>query len=106
MERMKHLINWVEVPATDLSRAKTFYSTILNGISFQDMEMEGALYALFPTEDQFNAGALVQSPYHKPSSDGILVYFDGGDDMDTILSRVEEAGGEIIMPKTFTGKEA
>ena len=103
---MKHLINWVEIPATDLPRARTFYNTILGGIEFQEMEMNGTKYALFPSEDKFNSGALVQGEYYKPSSDGITIYLDGGKDMNTILAHVEKAGGEIIMPKTYTGKEA
>jgi uncharacterized protein len=103
---MKHLINWVEIPAKDFNRAKEFYNTILGGVSFQEMPMGDAHYALFPSEDKFNAGAIVQGPHHIPSSDGIVIYFDGGKDMNTILSKVDKAGGEVIMPKTFTGKEA
>lgn len=103
---MKHLINWVEIPVTDMQSAKEFYSTILSGIRFHDMDMNGTKYALFPSEDSFNTGALVQGEFYKPSADGITVYFDGGNDMDNILQHVEKAGGEIIMPKTFTGKEA
>lgn len=97
---MKHLINWVEIPVTDIDRAKKFYSEILGGIEFHKMQMNGSEYAMFPTEDQFNTGALVQGEYNKPSPDGISIYLDGGKDMDIILKRVEKAGGEIIMPKT------
>lgn len=103
---MKHLVNWVEIPATDIKRAKKFYSTILGGIQFHDMEAQGGKYALFPADDKFNTGALVQSAYHKPSADGIAIYLDGGKDMDNILKHVEKAGGEVIMPKTNTGMEA
>ncbi len=103
---MKHLINWVEIPAVEIARAKNFYKTILGGIEFQDMKMNGAMYALFPVEDKFNCGALVQSEFHKPSADGVTVYFDGGKDMDNILKHIEKAGGQIIMPKTYTGKDA
>lgn len=103
---MKHLINWVEIPAGDIKRAKKFYKAILGEIEFRDMEMNGNKYALFPSKDQFNAGALVQGEWYKPSSDGISIYLDGGKDMDNILKHVKKAGGEIIMPKTFTGKEA
>lgn len=103
---MKHLINWVEIPATDIKRAKKFYSTILGGVEFQNMDMEGTKYALFPVEDKFNCGALVQGEYHKPSSEGVTVYLDGGKDMDNILKHIEKAGGQIIMPKTYTGKDA
>lgn len=103
---MKHLLNWVEIPTTDIKRAKKFYSTILGGIEFKDMENQGTTYALFPVDDQHNSGALVQGEYHKPSSDGITIYLDGGKDMDNILKHVEKAGGEVIMPKTNTGMEA
>jgi len=103
---MKHLINWVEIPVSDIKRAKKFYSIILGGIEFQDMENNGAVYALFPVEDKFNCGALVQSEYHKPSSGGIAIYLDSDKDMDNILKHIEKAGGEIIMPKTNTGMEA
>lgn len=103
---MRHLINWVEIPAIDIERAKKFYGAILGGMQFHDMEMQGSKYALFPVEDKFNTGALVQSEFHKPSPDGICVYLDGGQDMDNILMHVENAGGEIIMAKTNTGMEA
>jgi hypothetical protein len=103
---MKHLINWVEIPTTDIKRAKKFYSIILGGIEFQDMDSQGTKYALFPVEDRHNSGALVQGEYHKPASDGITIYLDGGKDMDNILKHVEKAGGEVIMPKTNTGMEA
>ncbi len=103
---MKHLLNWVEIPTTDIKRAKKFYSTILGGIDFKDMEFQGTKYALFPTQDRHNAGTLVQGEYYKPSSDGITIYLDGGKDMDNILKHVEKAGGEVIMPKTNTGMEA
>jgi predicted enzyme related to lactoylglutathione lyase len=103
---MKHLINWVEIPTTDLPKARKFYNTILGGIEFQEIKMNGTKYALFPSKDKFNSGALVQGEYYRPSSDGIIIYLDGGKDMNTILKHVEKAGGEIIMPKTYTGKEA
>lgn len=103
---MKHLVNWIEIPVTDLKRAQQFYSTIFGGIEFYNMEQNGNKYALFPSEDRFNAGALVEGAYYKPSPDGISIYLDGGNDMDSILKHVEKAGGEVIMPKTYTGKEA
>ncbi|HKZ36565.1 MAG TPA: VOC family protein [Chryseolinea sp.] len=103
---MKHLLNWVEIPATDIKRAKKFYGAILGEIKFRDMENQGTKYALFPVDDMHNSGALVQGEYYKPSSDGITIYLDGGKDMDNILKHVAKAGGEVIMPKTNTGMEA
>ncbi len=103
---MKHLINWVEIPSLNINQAKKFYNEILGGIKFHDMEMEGSKYALFPSEDKFNCGALVQSDYHTPSADGVTIYLDGGKDMDIILNKVEKAGGKVIMAKTYTGSDA
>lgn len=98
---MKHLINWVEIPALDIERAKRFYSKILGGISFTDYPMPDARYkySLFPSEDSFNAGALVQSPDHTPSADGVVVYLDGEKDMDKILNEVKNAGGRLSCTK-------
>ena len=103
---MKHLINWVEIPATDLQRARKFYNSVLGKIEFNEMEMNGTRYALFPSKDKFNSGALVQGEYYRPSPDGVIIYLDGGENMDDILKHVEKAGGEIIMAKTYIGEEA
>jgi predicted enzyme related to lactoylglutathione lyase len=32
-----------------------------------------------------------------------LIYLNGGDDLDVVLSKVEQAGGKIILPKTGIG---
>ncbi len=102
---MNHLVNWVEIPVTNIERAEKFYDAIFGGIEFQNMEQNGNKYAMFPYRDQFNAGALVQGEYYRPSSDGISIYMDGGKDMDNIMKHVEKAGGKIIMAKAYTRKE-
>jgi len=102
---MKHLINWVEIPVADIKRAIKFYSAILEA-DFHQMEMGGNYYALFPSEDKFNCGALVQGEYYKPSQDGVLIYLDGRKDLNIILSKVKAAGGQVIMEKMYLAKEA
>jgi uncharacterized protein len=102
---MKHLINWVEIPVTNMPRASRFYAEIL-GIKFIEMEIGPVKYGLFPTEDRLNCGALAQGEYYKPSADGVTIYLDGGSDLSNILSKVQSAGGTIIMEKTFLSNEA
>jgi predicted enzyme related to lactoylglutathione lyase len=102
---VKHLVNWVEIPVRDLERASAFYGRVL-GVELQKVDMGGARYAMFPTEDHFNAGALVQTDGHHPAADGTLVYLDGGRDLAQVLAKVAAAGGKIVMPKTFLSKEA
>jgi uncharacterized protein len=102
---MKHLMNWVEIPVTNMERAMDFYSKIL-GITFNEMQIGPVKYALFPTEDRFNSGALAQGDYYKPSADGVTIYLDGGKDLVNILSKVATNGGMVIMEKTFLSAEA
>ncbi|TGL04068.1 VOC family protein [Leptospira bouyouniensis] len=102
---MDRLINWIEISVSDFQRAINFYETILN-VNLQKMEMGNAKYALFPTKDNHNSGALVQSENHTPASKGTIPYLDGGIDLDIILRKVIDAGGEVLMPKTYFGEEA
>ena len=102
---MKHLINWVEIPVTDMKRAIGFYSQIFE-IEFIEMEIGVVKYALFPTDDKYNCGALAQGDYYKPSADGVTIYLDGGNDLDVILSKVKTACGNVIMGKTLLSNEA
>ncbi len=97
---MKHLLNWIEIPVTDIERAKKFYGTILD-TGFHDMAIGDIKYALFSSEDKYNAGALAQGPFYKPSTDGVLIYLNGREDLEYILSKVGAAGGNVIMPKTL-----
>jgi predicted enzyme related to lactoylglutathione lyase len=97
---MNHLLNWLEIPVINMERAKKFYSTIL-GAALQDIPMDDMSYAIFTTEDSYNSGALVQGEYYIPSVDGVLIYLNGGEDLNGILAKVEENGGSVIMSKTF-----
>ena len=70
------------------------------------MDLGGSLYALFPTEDRFNAGSLVKGTHRVPRKDGALIYLDGSPDLAEILAKVLKAGGQVIMEKTLLSKEA
>ncbi|MFZ1633124.1 MAG: VOC family protein [Chitinophagales bacterium] len=102
MTANENALNWFEISVTDISRAKKFYESIF-GIQMHQEEMMGMQMAYFPYEDMNGkvAGALVQSENHKPSMDGAKIYLNGNPDLDNALSKVEAAGGQIIMPKTF-----
>lgn len=102
---MRNIINWFEIPANDLKRAINFYGTIL------DLELnEGGFgqdeMAFFPSDMKNVSGALVKGEGRKPSSDGVLVYLNGGEDLNIVLARVEDAGGQVLYPKTLIMPEA
>jgi hypothetical protein len=100
---MNNAISWFEIPATDLTRATKFYETIFS-TSLIAMDMPNIRMRLFPIEDMQNGigGAVVDSGgFHKPSiTDGPLIYLNANPDVQNILSKVEAAGGKIVVPKT------
>jgi uncharacterized protein len=70
-------------------------------------EMMGMKMAGIPS-DMGNGkvlGALAESPSHKPSLDGMVIYLNANPDLQTVLDLVEDAGGKIIMPKTEISSE-
>jgi hypothetical protein len=96
-----NILNWFEISVNDTARAKKFYETVF-GIEMQSADMMGMTMTMFPSENMNGkvAGALVQGPMHKPSMDGAKIYLNGNPDLALPLSRVEAAGGKVMMPKT------
>lgn len=105
---MNNAISWFEIPSTDLTRATKFYETIFS-TSLVVMDMPNIRMRLFPIEDMQNGigGAVVDSGgFHKPSvTDGPLIYLNANPDVEIILSKVEAAGGKIVVPKTPISEE-
>lgn len=100
MDASTNALNWFEVSVNDMARAKKFYETVFN-VKLEETEMMGMKMAFFPAENMNGkvSGGLVQGPMHKPSMDGAKIYFNGNPDLADALSRVEAAGGKIMMPK-------
>ena len=107
MDGSVNIINWFEVPATDIARAKKFYAAVFS-IEFHEMEMMGMKMAFFPAENMNGkvSGALVQGPMHTPATTGAVIYFNGNPDMSVALGKIEAAGGKITMPKTKINDDA
>ena len=105
MSAKTNAINWFEIPATDISRAKNFYENIFE-IKMEEMEMPGMKYAMFPFDPTVGkiTGGLAQSPMHTPSSTGSIIYLNANPDLQNVLDRIEKAGGKVTMPKTSIGQ--
>jgi predicted enzyme related to lactoylglutathione lyase len=104
MQNATNAINWFDLPATDLDRAVTFYSTIF-GIEMQRMEGGEMQSAFFPMQPQGVGGALTQGDGYTPTaSAGPVIYLNGGDDLGIVLDKIESAGGQIVQPKTSIGE--
>ncbi len=98
---MEHAISWFEIPVSDIERATTFYETILD-IELASLDMGDEFkMATFPGDMESVSGALVfNDSWYKPSSThGPLVYLNANPDLQTVLDRIEQAGGTITIPK-------
>ena len=100
MTAKENSLNWFEISVNDISRATKFYETIF-GIQMEQQEMMGMQMAFFPVDMASKvSGGLVQGPMHKPSADGAKIYLNGNPDLQNALSKIESAGGAVLMPKT------
>tara|TARA_R110002073_G_scaffold72537_1_gene177682 strand:+ start:716148 stop:716513 length:366 start_codon:yes stop_codon:yes gene_type:complete len=100
---MTNPVQWFEIAATDLERAKKFYGTVFK-LEFQLIEVPESKMYMFGAPNQVGAaGALVQSSENKPSSNGTIIYFTC-EDLAIELERVMQAGGKLSIPKTDIGE--
>jgi uncharacterized protein len=105
---MANAVNWFEIYTSDFKRAKKFYTEVfrckLTDIQTNSDRHNHMEYAVFPgSENNEGAGgALVKIDEAKPGMGGTLVYF-ATEEINTELSRVEQAGGKIIRPKLQVG---
>jgi len=100
---MNNPVQWFEIAATDLERAKDFYAKVFN-LEFQLIEMPDSKMYMFGSSDKIgSSGSIVQSPVNKPSEDGTIIYFKC-EDCATEAGKVEAAGGKLIVPKTDIGE--
>jgi len=99
-------VNWFEIPAADLDRAKQFYESVFD-TTLAINEMGPLKMAWFPMPEDPAAssgatGSLVEHEMYTPSHQGTLVYFSV-QDIDASLTKIEAAGGKTINPKTPIG---
>lgn len=103
-DKMNNLISIVEIPTADLSRAITFYQTIL-GVAIEEMEMDGNQMGVLPNEEGTVNVVLVRGKDYKPTMDGAVLYLNAGQDLQPALDKVEANGGQVILAKTLISPE-
>lgn len=103
---MKNSVNWVDIPVHNLDRAITFYQTVMAVELQVPMGMPAGFKMAVLPFDMGNGGvgaALVEGPGYEPGHHGPLIYLNGGEDLSIPLSKVEQAGGKVVQPKTSIG---
>ena len=100
MEMPANALNWFEIPTVDFERAKSFYSTIFD-FEMPTTEMgESKMGFLLHEQGKGVGGAIIKSEGYLPSRDGAVIYLNGGQDLQTVLDRVPQAGGTVVLEKT------
>ena len=98
-----NVVGWFEIPVANMDRAIVFYEKVMN-LKLDRHQMGPLDMAWFPwlEEKPGSPGSLVyHAEYYNPSADGVLIYLTAhSGDLNNELSRVEEAGGKVIQPKT------
>jgi uncharacterized protein len=100
MEMVTNAISWFEITVDDFDRAQKFYSAIFD-YEMPSSQMGPARMGFFLSDQGKGVGgAIIHREGAKAGAGGTLVYLNGGNDLSTVLGRVEEAGGRIIEQKT------
>ena len=105
MNNSTNSLNWFEIPAKNILRSKKFYESIFS-IEMPVHEMFNTKMAFFPMESNSGkvTGALAESKDHVPGKTGTMVYLNANPNMESVLEKVEKAGGNIVLSKTDIGE--
>ncbi|MFD1630073.1 VOC family protein [Pseudopedobacter beijingensis] len=102
---MNSYISMFEIPAADITRAINFYQTLLD-IKIEKMDIEEMKMGILPYEGQMVTGVIIQADGYKPSANGVTIYLNAGDNLQTTLDKVENNGGKILVQKTAHADES
>lgn len=103
----QNLVGWVEIPVTDMDRAKAFYETVFK-IKITVHDLGETVMGWLPAANgkPGSAGSLILKPewYIPDYKKGVLIYFSC-EDVQNELNRIAELGGRILKPKTKISDE-
>ncbi|UYN83882.1 MAG: VOC family protein [Microcella sp.] len=89
-------VNIVEIPSRNLERAVAFYSRVLD-LDLEISEIDGQRMVFVTPDDADAAGtalAITEGDDYQPSGEGVRLYLTV-DDLDAVLARAVDAGGEV-----------
>ncbi len=91
----KNTFCWIDIPVTDLDRAITFYSAILDD-SIQKINEHGFQFGLLPHDNDNVSGCLTVMHDREPSKNGPLVYVSVEGYLSKAVQAVEKHGGKVV----------
>ena len=107
MDLKHNVVGWFEIPVIDMDRAVKFYEQVF-GFSLVRHQLGPLEMAWFPWVEgaMGSSGSLVRSEFHRPSGEGVRIYFTAhSGDVAVEAGRAEAAGGALVMPKTLISED-
>lgn len=95
---MRSPFHYVSIPCSDFDRATAFYGSV-TGLELRVNENVPFPMAYFVDADGSYPGHLFVMDGFSPSANGPIVYLQVDADLDDTLARVQQAGGQTLMPK-------
>ncbi len=99
---MANQVNWFDIPVTNLDRAITFYSRVLNTQITKDTSATPV--GVLAHNNGEVSGCLHESHDNKPSGCGPLLYFNVNGRLDDAVMTAVLSGGKIIKAKHPIGQ--
>jgi predicted enzyme related to lactoylglutathione lyase len=87
---------WFEIPADNFERSIAFYEHVF-AVTLRRVNV-GQDLAIFPYQQPGVSGSIKHTP-NASGAGGPLVYLNADGQLDAMLARVVEAGGDIAAPK-------
>ena len=88
-------IVWVEIPVTDMKRAKAFYETVLNAPLKDDNTGPNPM-AMLPNHGGTGASGHLYPGTPAQNGQGITAHIAVPDDLDKVMANVKKGGGEVV----------
>lgn len=100
-----NVVGWFEIPTTDMDRAVKFYETVFD-FKLRREKMGDLDMAWFPFNMEAYGSLVFLPDFYKPSGEGTVVYLTANSgDLAKEMSRVEAAGGKVMMEKKKISEE-
>lgn len=100
----KSIVNWFEIPVTDIEKARSLYEAMLD-MKLPVSDFGGVPHAVLSNSNaSCTSGALVSDPTRPPKrGSGTVLYLHATDGVARCLSRAVEAGAKVVQPRTEIG---
>ncbi len=102
---MANTFDWVEIRTRDTEKAAKFYEDLFGWKVVRRETADGSDYWIFDTGDEPRVENLRRGAmWLRPDNDdlGVVVYVVV-EDIEVVLQKVVDLGGEIVLPKTPQG---